>query len=180
MKEMLQAGVHFGHQSRYWNPKMEPYIFMEKNGIHVIDLNKTVVKLNDALAALKQISKSGRKIMFVATCALLLAAGNALVPPQKAQTLRARPLAAPEGSAAEAAKKRIARSSVFDTVQGRPDFQIYVHNQKNAQRRNIKSPSRRFPPPPNQETHTGRRRQRHGRPAPRRALRRQARGAGRV
>ena len=66
-KDLLEAGVHFGHLTRKWNPKMAPYIFMEKNGIHVIDLNKTVAKLDDASAALKHIAKSGRKVMFVAT-----------------------------------------------------------------------------------------------------------------
>ena len=66
-KDLLEAGVHFGHLTRKWNPKMAPYIFMEKNGIHVIDLNKTVAKVEDACAALKHIAKSGRKVMFVAT-----------------------------------------------------------------------------------------------------------------
>jgi small subunit ribosomal protein S2 len=66
-KDLLEAGVHFGHLTRKWNPKMAPYIFMEKNGIHVIDLNKTMTKLDQASAALKQMAKSGRKIMFVAT-----------------------------------------------------------------------------------------------------------------
>jgi small subunit ribosomal protein S2 len=65
--ELLEAGVHFGHLKRKWNPKMAPYIFMERNGIHVIDLQKTTVKLNEACNALKQISKSGRKVLFVAT-----------------------------------------------------------------------------------------------------------------
>lgn len=65
--ELLEAGVHFGHLKRKWNPKMAPYIFMERNGIHVIDLQKTSVKLNDALSAIKQIAKSGKKILFVAT-----------------------------------------------------------------------------------------------------------------
>jgi small subunit ribosomal protein S2 len=65
--ELLEAGVHFGHLKRKWNPKMAPYIFMERNGIHVIDLQKTAVKLNNAIAAIKQIAKSGRKILFVAT-----------------------------------------------------------------------------------------------------------------
>ncbi|HDR67500.1 MAG TPA: 30S ribosomal protein S2 [Bacteroidaceae bacterium] len=65
--ELLDAGVHFGHLKRKWNPSMAPYIFMEKNGIHIIDLKKTQVKLEDAGAALKQIAKSGRKILFVAT-----------------------------------------------------------------------------------------------------------------
>jgi len=65
--ELLEAGVHFGHLKRKWNPKMAPYIFMERNGIHVIDLQKTSVKLNNALSALKQIAKSGRKVLFVAT-----------------------------------------------------------------------------------------------------------------
>ncbi|PID89272.1 MAG: 30S ribosomal protein S2 [Bacteroidia bacterium] len=64
---MLEAGCHFGHLTRKWNPKMAPYIFMERNGIHIIDLHKTAVKLDDAAAALKQIAKSGRKILFVAT-----------------------------------------------------------------------------------------------------------------
>lgn len=66
-KQLLDAGVHFGHLTRKWDPKMAPYIFMEKNGIHIIDLNKTVVALEDAAAAIRQIAKSGRKIMFVAT-----------------------------------------------------------------------------------------------------------------
>ena len=65
--QLLEAGVHFGHLKRKWNPKMAPYIFMEKNGIHIIDLHKTVVKLDEASAALKQIAKSGRRILFVAT-----------------------------------------------------------------------------------------------------------------
>jgi len=66
-KELLDAGVHFGHLKRKWNPKMAPYIFMENNGIHIIDLHKTVVKVDEAAAAVKQIAKSGRKILFVAT-----------------------------------------------------------------------------------------------------------------
>jgi len=66
-KELLDAGVHFGHLKRKWNPAMAPYIFMEKNGIHIIDLNKTEIKLNEASSAMKQIAKSGRKILFVAT-----------------------------------------------------------------------------------------------------------------
>jgi small subunit ribosomal protein S2 len=65
--ELLDAGVHFGHLKRKWNPNMAPYIFMERNGIHIIDLNKTAEKLDVAAAALKQIAKSGRKILFVAT-----------------------------------------------------------------------------------------------------------------
>jgi len=66
-KELLEAGVHFGHMKRKRNPNMDPYIFMERNGIHIIDLNKSLVKLDAAAAALKQISKSGKKILFVAT-----------------------------------------------------------------------------------------------------------------
>ncbi|MCK5135644.1 MAG: 30S ribosomal protein S2 [Bacteroidales bacterium] len=66
-KELLDAGVHFGHLKRKWNPAMSPYIFMEKNGIHIIDLNKTEAKLSEAASAMKQIAKSGRKILFVAT-----------------------------------------------------------------------------------------------------------------
>jgi len=66
-QELLDAGVHFGHLKRKWNPNMAPYIFMERNGIHIIDLQKTVEKLEDAAAALRQIAKSGRKILFVAT-----------------------------------------------------------------------------------------------------------------
>ncbi|MCO4292694.1 30S ribosomal protein S2 [Solitalea sp. MAHUQ-68] len=65
--ELLDAGVHFGHLTRKWNPKMAPYIFMEKNGIHIIDLNKTLVKVEEAASAIKQIVKSGRKVLFVAT-----------------------------------------------------------------------------------------------------------------
>lgn len=66
-KELLEAGVHFGHLKRKWNPKMSPYIFMEKKGIHIIDLNKTSEKLEESAAAMKQIAKSGKKILFVAT-----------------------------------------------------------------------------------------------------------------
>ena len=66
-EELLDAGCHFGHLRRKWNPAMAQYIFMEKNGIHILDLNKTLVKLDEACAAAKQISKSGRKILFVAT-----------------------------------------------------------------------------------------------------------------
>ncbi len=65
--QMLDAGVHFGHLKRKWNPKMAPYIFMERNGIHIIDLHKTAAKAEEAAAALRQISKSGKKILFVAT-----------------------------------------------------------------------------------------------------------------
>jgi small subunit ribosomal protein S2 len=65
--ELLEAGVHFGHLKRKWNPNMAPYIFMERNGIHIIDLHKTIVKVDDAANAIKQIAKSGRKILFVAT-----------------------------------------------------------------------------------------------------------------
>lgn len=64
---LLEAGVHFGHLKRKWNPAMAPYIFMERNGIHIIDLNKTVEMVEEASAALKQIAKSGKKILFVAT-----------------------------------------------------------------------------------------------------------------
>ncbi len=66
-EELLEAGVHFGHLRRKWNPAMAPYIFMERNGIHIIDLHKTVIKIDEAAAAIKQIAKSGRKILFVAT-----------------------------------------------------------------------------------------------------------------
>ncbi len=65
--QMLDAGVHFGHLRRKWNPKMAPYIYMERNGIHIIDLHKTATKVEEASAALKQIAKSGKKILFVAT-----------------------------------------------------------------------------------------------------------------
>jgi small subunit ribosomal protein S2 len=66
-QELLDAGVHFGHLKRKWNPNMAPYIFMERNGIHIIDLHKTMAKLDEAAAAIGQISKSGKKILFVAT-----------------------------------------------------------------------------------------------------------------
>jgi small subunit ribosomal protein S2 len=66
-QELLEAGAHFGHLKRKWNPAMAPYIFMENNGIHIIDLQKTVVKIDESAAALKQIARSGRKILFVAT-----------------------------------------------------------------------------------------------------------------
>lgn len=66
-QDLLDAGVHFGHLKRKWNPKMAPYIFMEKNGIHIIDLHKTVVKIDEAAAIMKQLAYSGRRILFVAT-----------------------------------------------------------------------------------------------------------------
>ncbi len=66
-QELLDAGVHFGHLTRKWDPKMAKYIFMERNGIHIIDLNKTLTKLEEAASAIKQIVKSGRKVLFVAT-----------------------------------------------------------------------------------------------------------------
>lgn len=66
-QDLLDAGAHFGHLKRKWNPNMAPYIFMEKNGIHIIDLQKTVVKIDEAANALKQIAKSGKKVLFVAT-----------------------------------------------------------------------------------------------------------------
>jgi small subunit ribosomal protein S2 len=66
-KDLLDAGVHFGHLTRKWDPRMAPYIFMEKNGIHILDLNKTLVCLEEASNAIKQIVRSGKKVMFVAT-----------------------------------------------------------------------------------------------------------------
>jgi small subunit ribosomal protein S2 len=66
-KELLDAGVHFGHLKRKWNPAMAPYIFMERNGIHIIDLEKTVEKIDEAASAMKHIAKSGKKVLFVAT-----------------------------------------------------------------------------------------------------------------
>jgi small subunit ribosomal protein S2 len=66
-EDLLKAGVHFGHLRRKWNPHMAPYIFMEKNGIHLIDLHKTMAKMDESANALRQIAKSGRKILFVAT-----------------------------------------------------------------------------------------------------------------
>ena len=65
--QLLEAGCHFGHLKRKWNPAMAPYIYMERNGIHIIDLHKTVVKIDEAADALKQIAKSGKRILFVAT-----------------------------------------------------------------------------------------------------------------
>lgn len=66
-KDLLDAGVHFGHLTRKWDPKMAPYIFMEKNGIHLIDINKTLVCLKEACAIIKDMARNGKKIMFVAT-----------------------------------------------------------------------------------------------------------------
>ncbi len=66
-QELLDAGVHFGHQARKWNPKMAPYIFDQKNGIHIIDLHKSIVKIDEAADVLKQLARSGRKVLFVAT-----------------------------------------------------------------------------------------------------------------
>ena len=65
--QLLEAGCHFGHLKRKWNPAMAPYIFMERNGIHIIDLYKTAAKVEEAAAALKSIAKSGKKVLFVAT-----------------------------------------------------------------------------------------------------------------
>jgi len=67
LEDMLRAGVHFGHLARRWSPKMKPYIFMEKNGVHIIDLQKTLVLADDALNALDAIAQTGREIMFVGT-----------------------------------------------------------------------------------------------------------------
>jgi small subunit ribosomal protein S2 len=67
IQELLDAGVHFGHLTKKWNPRMAPFIFMEQNGIHLIDVNKTKSKLDEAASAVKNIAKSGRKILFVAT-----------------------------------------------------------------------------------------------------------------
>ncbi len=66
-QELLDAGVHFGHLARKWNPKMAPYIFDQKKGIHIIDLHKTIVKIDEAADVLKQLARSGRKVLFVAT-----------------------------------------------------------------------------------------------------------------
>lgn len=66
-KDLLDAGVHFGHLTRKWDPRMAPYIFMERNGIHIIDLNKTLASLEEASNAVKQVVRNGRKVMFVAT-----------------------------------------------------------------------------------------------------------------
>jgi small subunit ribosomal protein S2 len=66
-KDLLEAGAHMGHMKRKWNPKMLPYIFMERKGIHIIDLNRTAEFMDKAAAAIKQVAKSGRKVMFVAT-----------------------------------------------------------------------------------------------------------------
>ena len=66
-QELLDAGAHFGHLARKWNPKMDPYIFDQKNGIHIIDLHKSIVKIDEAANVMKQLARSGRKILFVAT-----------------------------------------------------------------------------------------------------------------
>ena len=67
MKQLLEAGVHFGHQTRRWNPKMAPYIFTERNGIYIIDLQKTVKKLEEAYNFIRQISEEGKSVLFVGT-----------------------------------------------------------------------------------------------------------------
>ena len=66
-QELLEAGAHFGHLARKWNPKMAPYIFIERNGIHIIDLHKSIVKIDEAAEVMKELARSGRKILFVAT-----------------------------------------------------------------------------------------------------------------
>ena len=67
MKSLLEAGVHFGHQTRRWNPKMAPYIYTERNGIYIIDLQKTVKKLDEAYAFVRQLSENGQTLLFVGT-----------------------------------------------------------------------------------------------------------------
>ena len=67
MKQLLEAGVHFGHQTRRWNPKMAPYIFTERNGIYIIDLQKTVKKIEEAYDFMKEVAESGKPILFVGT-----------------------------------------------------------------------------------------------------------------
>ena len=67
VKELLDAGVHFGHLTRKWNPNMAPYIYMERNGIHIINLYKTAAKISETAEAMKKIAASGKKILFVAT-----------------------------------------------------------------------------------------------------------------
>src|SRR5215467_9898043 len=67
LKQLLEAGVHFGHQTSRWNPKMKPYIFTARNGIHIIDLQKTVRLLDDALAFVKNVAEAGRPVLFVGT-----------------------------------------------------------------------------------------------------------------
>ena len=67
MKQLLEAGVHFGHQTRRWNPKMAPYIFTERNGIYIIDLQKTVKMIDEAYAFVKEVAESGKPILFVGT-----------------------------------------------------------------------------------------------------------------
>ncbi|HKM28864.1 MAG TPA: 30S ribosomal protein S2, partial [Anaerovoracaceae bacterium] len=67
MKQLLEAGVHFGHQTRRWNPKMAPYIFTERNGIYIIDLQKTVKKIDEAYAFMKEVAATGKPILFVGT-----------------------------------------------------------------------------------------------------------------
>ena len=67
MKQLLEAGVHFGHQTRRWNPKMAPYIFTERNGIYIIDLQKTVKKLDDAYNFVRSVAEEGKSVLFVGT-----------------------------------------------------------------------------------------------------------------
>ncbi|MGN0691030.1 MAG: 30S ribosomal protein S2, partial [Oscillospiraceae bacterium] len=67
MKQLLEAGVHFGHQTRRWNPKMAPYIFTERNGIYIIDLQKTVKKLDEAYAFIRSVAENGDNVLFVGT-----------------------------------------------------------------------------------------------------------------
>src|SRR5437588_2585632 len=67
MKQLLEAGVHFGHQTRRWNPKMQPFIFMDRNGIHIIDLQQTVTRLNEAYKFVEQLAANGESILFVGT-----------------------------------------------------------------------------------------------------------------
>ena len=76
MKQLLEAGVHFGHQTRRWNPKMAPYIYTERNGIYIIDLQKSVVKVDEAYKAVADIAAEGGKILFVGTKKLLLSRKN--------------------------------------------------------------------------------------------------------
>ena len=83
MKQLLEAGVHFGHQTRRWNPKMAPYIFTERNGIYIIDLQKTVRMIEDAYSFVREISANGESILFVGTLNRPPKASSALFPERK-------------------------------------------------------------------------------------------------
>ena len=129
-EQLLEAGAQYGHLKRKWNPHMAPYIFAEKKGIHILDLHKTVIKVDEAAAALKQIAKSGKKIMFVATKKqanksrfpqgknLVKDVADWLVEMEAKQTFKGDQIAS---SGHTYAKEKVNTKTAFDIANGRRD-----------------------------------------------------------